>query len=355
MIKRRKSRPVKLSSLQIGAEAPITIQSMTNTDTADAKATIQQILRLEEAGCEIVRVSVPNENSAKTIKEIKNNIHIPLVADIHFDYRLAIKAIENGIDKLRINPGNIGSEAKVQELVSIAKERKIPIRIGVNAGSLKKEILRKYGWPSAEALVESALEHVVILEKLSFEDIVISIKASDVKRTVEANRMFAEKTPYPLHIGITEAGLGQMAMIKSAAGLGTLLMEGIGDTVRVSITGDPIQEVEAGLNILKALGIREQGIEIISCPTCARTGKNDLAAVVHEIEEKLPAKVNKKIKIAVMGCIVNGPGEAAEADLGIAFASEKAMLFSHGEKIALLPREEAISALLQELEKHLQE
>lgn len=351
-MERRESKQVQVGNVFIGGNASISIQSMTNTDTADASATIEQILQLEENGCEIVRISVYNEASAAAIREIKQKTHIPLVSDIHFDYRLAIQSIENGIDKLRINPGNIGGALKVRELVACAKAAKIPIRIGVNAGSLQRELISKYQGAPAEAMVESALQHIKLLEKEGFEDIVVSLKASDVLRTVEANRLLAEKVPYPIHIGVTEAGLGNMAMIKSSAGVGTLLLEGIGDTIRISITGDPIQEVVAGWDILRALGMRKRGIEIISCPTCGRTGMFDLAQIVHEIEGKLP-KTEHAMKIAVMGCIVNGPGEAAEADLGIAFASDRCVLFSKGEKIKTAPREEAIALLLNEVQLQL--
>ena len=351
-MRRRDSKTIQIGHEWMGGQAPITIQSMTNTDSADAEETIRQILRLEQAGCEIVRISIYNEASAAAIRTIKDRIHIPLVADIHFDYRLAISAIENGIDKLRINPGNIGQEKNVKKLVDCAKRAHVPIRIGVNAGSLKREIQNRFGGATSEALVESAQEHVRILENEQFEDIVVSIKASDVIRTVEANRLLAKQIPYPIHIGVTEAGLGQMAMIKSAAGVGALLLDGIGDTVRISITGDPEQEVQAAWNILRALGIRKRGIEIVSCPTCGRTGKNDLEAIVKEVEARLP-NTEHYMKIAIMGCVVNGPGEAAEADMGVAFAADQCVLFLKGKRIKTMERNQAVVVLIEEATKYL--
>ena len=353
-MERRKSKALQIGTQAMGGDAPIPIQSMTNTDSANVEATTQQILALEKAGCEIVRLSIYNEASAAAIRSIKAQIHIPMVADIHFDYRLAIAAIENGIDKLRINPGNIGHEKNVKKLVDCAKQAHIPIRIGVNAGSLKKEIYRRFGGATSEALVESALEHVRILENENFEDIVVSIKASDVMRTVEANRLLAQRIPYPLHIGVTEAGLGQMAMIKSAAGVGALLLDGIGDTVRISITGDPVQEAHAAWNILRALGIRKRGIEIVSCPTCGRTGENDLEAIINEVEARLP-DTDRYLKIAIMGCVVNGPGEAAEADMGVAFAADRCVFFLKGERVKTVPREQAIALLIEEATRYLTE
>lgn len=350
MIQRQKTKCIHVGDQSMGGDAKILIQSMTNTDTADAEATAAQINRLEKAGCDLVRISVYNQASAEAIPIIRKKTNIPLVADIHFDYRLAMQAIENGVDKLRINPGNIGDERKVRALVDCAKSAHIPIRIGVNAGSLEKDILARYGAPTSEALVESALRHVRILEREGFDDIVVSIKASDVVRTVEANRLLSKQIDYPLHVGVTEAGLGAMAMVKSSMGIGSLLLEGIGDTIRISITGDPVQEVEAGWNILRALGLRQRGAEIISCPTCGRTGPFDLADIVESIEQQLPA-ITKPIKIAVMGCVVNGPGEASEADVGLAFAVDQCVLFANGEKKAILKREEGIPALLAEVEQ----
>lgn len=323
-----KSKAANIRDVVIGGGYPVTIQSMTNTDTRDAVSTTEQILRLEAAGCEIVRFSVYDEACASAISYIKAHTHIPLVADIHFDHRLAIAAIENGIDKVRINPGNIGSEVKVRELVSAAKDRHIPIRIGVNGGSLEKDILAKYG-VTAEGMVESALNHAAILERCGFDDIVLSLKASTVKKTIEANRMARDRSPYPIHVGVTEAGMGEAALIKSAIGIGALLVDGIGDTIRVSLTGDPVQEVLAAKRILAAAGLRSEGVEIVSCPTCGRT-RVDLSSIVKKISESLP-ETDRSIRIAVMGCAVNGPGEAREADMGIAFGSVNAVVFRKGE------------------------
>ncbi len=318
----------KIGSVRIGGGAPVTIQSMTNTDTRDAEATTAQILALEEAGCEIVRFSVYDEKCAEAIPYIKAHTHIPLVADIHFDHRLALAAIDKGIDKIRINPGNIGSEAKVRELASAAKANGIPIRIGVNGGSLEKDILTKYG-VTAEGMVESALAHAAILERCGFHDIVLSLKASTVSKTVEACRIARERTCYPLHLGVTEAGMGEDAIVKSSIGIGSLLLDGIGDTIRVSLTGDPVREVVAAKRILAAAGLRPQGVEVVSCPTCGRT-RVDLPAIIEKVNAALP-KTDKALRIAIMGCAVNGPGEAREADIGIAFGSVNAVVFKKGE------------------------
>lgn len=318
----------KIGSVRIGGGAPVTIQSMTNTDTRDAEATTAQILALEEAGCEIVRFSVYDEKCAESIPYIKAHTHIPLVADIHFDHRLALAAIDKGIDKIRINPGNIGSEAKVRELASAAKANGIPIRIGVNGGSLEKDILAKYG-VTAEGMVESALAHAAILERCGFHDIVLSLKASTVSKTVEACRIARERTCYPLHLGVTEAGMGEDAIVKSSIGIGSLLLDGIGDTIRVSLTGDPVREVVAAKRILAAAGLRPQGVEVVSCPTCGRT-RVDLPAIIEKVNAALP-KTDKALRIAIMGCAVNGPGEAREADIGIAFGSVNAVVFKKGE------------------------
>ena len=320
----------KIGSRMIGGGNPVTIQSMTNTDTRDAEATARQILALEDAGCEIVRFSVYDEDCAKAIPKIKANTHIPLVADIHFDHRLAIAAIDAGIDKVRINPGNIGSEAKVRELVAAAKAADIPIRIGVNGGSLEKEILRKYG-VTAEGMVESALSHAAILERCGFHNIVLSLKASTVTKTVQAYRLARERTAYPLHLGVTEAGMGEDALVKSSIGIGSLLLDGIGDTLRVSLTGDPVREVYAAKQILKAVGLRSEGVDIVSCPTCGRT-RVDLADIVSRVKGSL-IKSNKPLRVAVMGCAVNGPGEAREADIGIAFGAKNAVVFKKGELV----------------------
>ena len=326
---KKTTRQFRIGGVLIGGGAPVTIQSMTNTDTRDAEATTEQILALEEAGCEIVRFSVYDEDCARAIPYIKAHTHIPLVADIHFDHRLAIAAIENGIDKVRINPGNIGSEAKVKELVAVAKAADIPIRIGVNGGSLEKEILNKYG-VTAEALVESALGHAAILERCGFYNIVLSLKASTVMKTVEAYRLASQRTDYPLHLGVTEAGMGEAAVYKSAIGIGSLLVDGIGDTMRVSLTGDPVNEVHAAKRILNAVGLRSEGVEIVSCPTCGRT-RVDLERIVTQVRNSL-IKSEKSLRIAVMGCAVNGPGEAREADIGIAFGTKNAVVFKKGEQ-----------------------
>lgn len=337
---------VTAGGVKIGGGAPVTVQSMTNTDTRDVLSTIGQIHALQKAGCEIVRVSVYDEECAQAISAIKSKISIPLVADIHFDHRLAIKSIENGIDKLRINPGNIGGQARVVELVAAAKMHKVPIRIGVNAGSLQKDLLHKHGEANAQAMAESAMEHVRMLECEGFYDIVLSLKASDVKKTVEACRLVFKMVQYPQHIGVTEAGMGESALVKSAAGIGTLLIDGIGDTIRVSITGDPVQEVHAGLHILRALGVRKQGLEIISCPTCGRCSA-DLPAVIEEVKRNLP-QTDRYFKLAIMGCVVNGPGEAKDADLGMAFGPSGCILFKNGEKLCTQSRENAVTRLIDE-------
>lgn len=321
-------KSVYVGNLKLGGGAPVSIQSMTNTDTRDASATIAQILELEAAGCEIVRSSVYDEACVKALPEIIRKTHIPLVADIHFDYRLAIGAIEAGVSKVRINPGNIGSAAKVRELAAAAQEHGVPIRVGVNGGSLEKDLLAKYGM-SAEAMVESALRHVAILEKARFYDVVISLKASSAGGTVRAYRLAAEKTDYPLHVGVTESGMSEDALVKSAIGIGALLLDGIGDTIRVSMTGDVVQEVEAAKKILTASGARRMGAEIISCPTCGRTGV-DLPGIVNLVRDRLPSPC-KPMRIAVMGCAVNGPGEACEADIGIAFGVNNAAVFRNGK------------------------
>ncbi|UZQ86951.1 flavodoxin-dependent (E)-4-hydroxy-3-methylbut-2-enyl-diphosphate synthase [Thermoclostridium stercorarium] len=333
----------------MGGDAPISIQSMTNTKTSDLKATIAQIRKLENAGCDIVRVAVPDMDAAMAIGQIKKEISVPLVADIHFDYRLAIAAMEKGADKVRINPGNIGSEDRVRSVVSCARERGIPIRIGVNSGSLEKDLLEKYHGITPEALVESALRHVSILEKLNFSDIVISLKATSVPLTIAAYRLISEKVRYPLHVGITEAGTVYSGTIKSAVGIGALLAEGIGDTIRVSLTGDPVEEIKAGKTILKSLGLYNRGAELISCPTCGRTRIN-LIKIAEEVERALE-NIDKPIKVAVMGCAVNGPGEAREADIGIAGGDGCALLFRHGEIIRKIPEDRIVEELLEEIKK----
>lgn len=346
-ILRKPTRAVRFGNVTLGNGAPISVQSMCNTDTRDVGATTAQILALEQAGCDIVRVSVYDTQCATALGQIKESIHIPLVADVHFDYRLAIAALENGADKLRINPGNIGSAAHVRELVAVAKDKGAPIRIGVNGGSLEKDLLHKYGAPTPEAMVESALGHVDILEKEGFDDIVLSVKSSSTAAMIQANRLLSERTDYPLHLGVTEAGLGRDALVKSAIGIGALLADGIGDTIRVSMTGDPVQEPQAGIDILRALGLRKEGVEIVSCPTCGRC-KVDLASVVLRVKEAL-ADLKTPMKVAVMGCVVNGPGEAKEADIGIAFAPGGCMLFKRGALlVSLRDWDEGIERLKQE-------
>lgn len=346
---RKNTRGVMVGNVLIGSKAPISIQSMTNTDTKDVAATVAQIQALTKAGCEIVRVTVPDMASAMAIAEIKKQITIPLVADIHFDYRLALAAIENGVDKLRINPGNIGDESRVKEVVNAAKAKGIPIRIGVNGGSLEKELLAKYGGVTPEALVESATKHIDILEKLNFKDIIVSMKASNVPLCTKAYELFAKKYDYPVHVGITEAGTLYGGTIKSAAGLGAILSKGLGDTIRVSLTTDPVEEIKCARQILQALGIRSFGVEIISCPTCGRT-KVDLIPLAEEVE-RLTAHIDKHITIAVMGCAVNGPGEAREADIGIAGGNGNGLIFKKGEIIKKVKEEELLDELMKEINK----
>ncbi|NLM75278.1 MAG: flavodoxin-dependent (E)-4-hydroxy-3-methylbut-2-enyl-diphosphate synthase [Clostridiaceae bacterium] len=348
-MQRRKTRKVKVGNLYIGGDAPITIQSMTNTKTSDVEATVNQIKALEESGCDIVRVAVPDMEAARAIAEIKKQTSIPLVADIHFNYELALKSMENGADKIRINPGNIGSKDRVLKVVSMAKEKGVPIRIGVNSGSLERDLLRKYGHVTAEALVESALSHVRILEELDFYDTVISIKASDVLLAYKAYQLIAEKTDYPLHVGITEAGTIYRGTIKSAVGIGSILLSGVGDTIRVSLTGHPVEEIKAAKEILRSLGLYSKGVQFISCPTCGRT-QIDLISIAQQVEKALE-NYEKPIKVAVMGCVVNGPGEAREADIGIAGGRNNAVLFKKGEIIRKVSEENIVEALLEEIKK----
>jgi (E)-4-hydroxy-3-methylbut-2-enyl-diphosphate synthase len=350
---RRKTRKLRLGDIQIGGESPITVQSMANTKTKDIQKTVEQIRCLEEAGCEIIRVAVPDMESALAISKIKKHINIPLVADIQFDYKLAIESVKHGADGLRINPGNIGDIHRIKEVVDIAKNRHVPIRIGVNSGSLEKDLLSKHGGPTPQALVESALRHVRILEDMDFYDIVISLKSSDVYFTVKAYELISRKVDYPLHLGVTEAGTLFTGTVKSSVGLGILLYEGIGDTIRVSLTGDPIEEVRAGYDILKSLGLRQSGINLISCPTCART-EIDLVRIATQVEEKLK-HIKKPIKIAVMGCAVNGPGEAKEADIGLAGGRKKAVIFKKGQILKTVSEDDAVSELLNEVEKMVKE
>lgn len=343
------TRRVWVGPVPVGGGAPVSIQSMTNTDTRDVEATAKQILALEHAGCEIVRVSVYDMACAHAIRSIKEQIHIPLVADIHFDHRLAIAAAEKGADKLRINPGNIGGEQKVRELVACAKAHQLPIRIGVNAGSMEKDLLERYGGPTPVAMVESAIRHISMLESVGFYDIVLSLKASNVPDTIAAYREMRRHAQYPLHIGVTEAGMGEFALVKSAMGLGALLLDGIGDTLRVSLTGDPVQEVTAARSILRAAGLRHEGLEIISCPTCGRC-QVDLERIVTMLRERLPQD-RGSLTVAVMGCAVNGPGEAREADIGIAFGHDSGTLFKKGERIATGMAQAMLEQLVQEAER----
>ena len=349
MIKRKMTRQISIGDVKIGGGAPISVQSMTNTKTTDTNATVAQIKALVDAGCDIVRVAVPDMSAAENIYTIKSQVDVPLVADIHFDYRLALKAIEQGIDALRINPGNIGDEERVKAVVEAAKIRNIPIRIGVNAGSLDKKLLAKYGKVTAEALVESALEHIRILEKLNFYDIKISLKAHDVPLTLDAYRLMSETVDYPLHLGITEAGTVNTGIIKSAVGIGALLAEGIGDTFRISLTGDPVNEVKVANEILKALGLKEYGPTLISCPTCGRCNI-DLPSIAEKVEQRLSG-ITKPIKVAVMGCAVNGPGEARDADIGIAGGKGEGLVFRKGEVINKVPEDKLVDALFEELDK----
>lgn len=348
-ITRKKTKKIRVGDLFIGGDAPLSVQSMTNTDTRDIPSTVEQIKRLEEAGCEIIRVAVPDQEAAAAIKEIKKAIRIPLVADIHFDYRLALASMENGVDKIRLNPGNIGDRDRVRMVVEMAKERDIPIRIGVNSGSVEKHILEKYGGVTPEGMVESALGHAKILEDLDYDKIAFSIKASSVPMTIAAYRLMSEKSDYPLHIGVTEAGTVYRGTIKSSIGLGCMLAEGIGDTLRVSLTGDPVEEVKVGIEILKALGLRRGGVEFVSCPTCGRT-QIDLIDIANKVEERIQA-LDKDIKVAVMGCAVNGPGEAREADIGIAGGKGEALLFKKGEIIRKVPQDRIVEELLREIDK----
>lgn len=345
---RNNTKTIKIGNCCIGGGNPILIQSMTNTKTEDIDATVAQILRLEEAGCDIIRSTVPTLEAAKAIGEIKKQIHIPLVADIHFDYKLAIAAIENGADKIRINPGNIGGTEKVKAVVDAAKERNIPIRIGVNSGSLEKPILQKYGKVTAEGIEESALDKVHMIEELGYDNLVISIKSSDVMMCIRAHELMAEQTKYPLHVGITESGTVYSGNIKSAVGLGVILYQGIGDTIRVSLTGDPVEEIRSAKLILQTLGLRQSGIKVVSCPTCGRTNI-DLIGLANRVEQMVTKYDDLNLTVAVMGCVVNGPGEAREADLGIAGGNGEGLLIKKGEIVRKVPEEQLLSALEKEL------
>lgn len=348
MYSRRKSREVKIGNITIGGNNPIAVQSMLNTRAEDAAACVEQALRLEKAGCEIIRTAVPDLDCVNTIYRLKEKLTIPVVADIHFDYRIALECAEAGVDKIRINPGNIGDDSRVKAVADKCREKNIPIRIGVNSGSLEKEILAKYGSPTPLALAESAMFHVGLLKKFDFEDIVISLKSSDVRKSFEAYTIVADMCDYPLHIGITEAGTERMGIIKSSAGLGAMLISGIGDTLRISLTADPEKEIDAAYDLLKALDLRQRGVRFVSCPTCGRT-KIDLIKLAAEAEERLK-NCNKNITVAIMGCIVNGPGEAREADIGIAGGDGCGLIFRKGEIIKKVSEDMLIDELVREIE-----
>lgn len=347
---RMKTKEVRIGNRVIGGDNPILIQSMCNTKTEDVASTVSQILRLEQAGCDIIRVAVPTMEAAAALKEIKKQIHIPLVADIHFDYRLAIASMECGADKIRINPGNIGSQERVQAVIDKAKEYQVPIRVGVNSGSLEKPLIEKYGGVTAEGIVESALDKVAMIERMGYDNLVISIKSSNVMMCVRAHEIISQKTNYPLHVGITEAGTLTSGNIKSSVGLGIILNQGIGDTIRVSLTGDPVEEIKSAKLILRTLGLRKGGIEVVSCPTCGRT-KIDLIGLANQVENMVTEFDQLDVKVAVMGCVVNGPGEAKEADLGIAGGIGEGLLIRKGEIVRKLPEQELLAALRAELEK----
>ncbi|MCI5591950.1 MAG: flavodoxin-dependent (E)-4-hydroxy-3-methylbut-2-enyl-diphosphate synthase [Oscillospiraceae bacterium] len=348
-MERKITKQVKIGDVLIGGGAPISVQSMLNKPAEDIEGSVKQALELQKAGCNIIRAAVPNKEAVKLIEALKENLSVPVVADIHFDYRLALECAAAGVDKIRINPGNIGSDDRVKAVADACRQRNIPIRIGVNSGSVEKEILAKYGSPVPEALVESALYHASLLEKFDFDDIVISIKSSNVENTVKAYSLASEKCNYPLHVGVTEAGTSRMGIVKSSIGIGSLLLKGIGDTIRVSLTDSPVKEVAAGYDILKAVGLKKDAVQIVSCPTCGRT-KIDLISLANEVESAL-ASCTKPIKVAVMGCVVNGPGEAREADIGVAGGDGCAVLFKKGEILKKVPENEVVSALLSEIEK----
>jgi len=345
---RKKTKLIYVGQVPVGGRNPVSVQSMTKTDTADVKSTVRQIQSLENSGCEIIRLAVPDMNAAKALGRIKKSVTIPMIADIHFDWRLALEAIKQGVDGLRINPGNIGARWKIKEVISAAEDKEIPIRIGVNAGSLEKDLLRKYGHPTPEALVESAGRHIQIVKEMNYSNIKVSLKASDVVKTVEAYRLFSKKYDHPLHIGISEAGPPSVGIIKSSVGLGILLAEGIGDTIRVSLTAEPEEEVRVAYAILGSLGLRKKGVNIISCPTCGRC-RIDLKSLVKKVEHKVK-NIDKPITIAVMGCVVNGPGEAREADFGIAGGKGRGILFRKGEIVRKVKEEELLDALLKEID-----
>lgn len=348
-INRRKTNNVIVGGVGIGSSYPISIQSMLNVPAENIKESIEQAKRLESAGCDIIRAAVPTKKDVNLIYELKQNISIPVVADIHFDYKIAIDCVSAGVDKVRINPGNIGSEDKIKAVVKACRSKNIPIRIGVNSGSLEKEILKKYKAPTAEALCESALYHASLLEKFDYNNIVLSMKSSDVKTTIDAYELVSQKCDYPLHLGVTEAGTKHMGIIKSSCGIGSLLLHGIGDTIRVSLTDDPVEEIYAAKDLLKAIEIRNNGVSFVSCPTCGRT-KIDLISLAKEVEDRLK-NCDKNIKVAVMGCVVNGPGEAREADIGIAGGNSEGLIFKKGEIIRKVPENKLVSSLMEEIEK----
>jgi (E)-4-hydroxy-3-methylbut-2-enyl-diphosphate synthase len=347
-IQKKKTRQISVGGVKIGGGAPVVVQSMTTTNTDDVDATVAQIHELERVGCEIVRVAVPDQKASEALASLKSQIHIPLVADIHFDYKLALRAIEQGVDGLRINPGNIGGKDRVERVVKAAKERSIPMRIGVNSGSLERDLLEKYGYPTAEAMVESALRHIRILEEMDFYDMKISLKASHVGLAVEAYRLFSQKSDYPLHLGITEAGTSFSGSIKSAVGLGILLADGIGDTIRVSLAADPVEEVKVGFEILKSLELRHRGVNVIACPTCGRL-EIDVIRLANEVEKRL-AHIKQPLNISILGCVVNGIGEGKEADIGIAGGRGVGLLFKHGEIIRKIPEDQILDVLLTEID-----
>ena len=348
MYSRRKSKEITIGNIKIGGNNPIAVQSMLNTPAADWESCVNQAKRLEKAGCEIIRTAVPDLNCVNTVYKLKENLKIPVVADIHFDYKIALECAEAGVDKIRINPGNIGSDDKVKAVADKCREKNIPIRIGVNSGSLEKDILKRYGSPTPEALAASAMYHIDLLRRFDFDDIVVSLKSSDVMKSFEAYSILAEKCDYPLHIGITEAGTERMGIIKSSAGLGALLIAGIGDTIRISLTADPEKEIYAGYDLLKALGLRSRGIKFVSCPTCGRT-KIDLIKIAAEAEKRLK-NCNKDITVAIMGCVVNGPGEAREADIGIAGGDSCGLIFRKGEILRKVPEDKLLEELIYEIE-----
>lgn len=350
VVTRRKSRQIQVGQVKVGADAPITVQSMTKTDTRNVQATVDQIWALEAAGCDIVRVAVPVREAAERLGEIRRQIRIPLIADIHFNYKLALIALAEGVDGLRLNPGNIGARWCVEEVVKMASERRIPIRIGVNAGSLEKDLVKKFGGPTATGMVESARRHIGILEDLGYREIKVSLKSSDPLMMIEAYRMLADKADYPFHLGVTEAGTPTMGTIKSAVGIGTLLAEGIGDTIRVSLSADPVEEVRVGVEILKSLGLRKQGMTFVACPSCGRADV-DLVALAKEVEARMMPYNDKNIHVAVMGCEVNGPGEARAAEIGVAGGKGIGLIFKKGEVIRKVAESQIVEALMEEVEK----